>query len=242
MSTNNSIKNDSIINDSIINDNLNKVRDSDSDNYDFILLIMNCKKYSYKAERQKQTWLKNFDIMPYFHVQGEPNLESDYKFVLEENMLYVKVHDDYNSLPKKVISAYKALNNEFSFKYIFKTDDDQNVLDTKFFTTIKNLVLNGNKKIHYGGHIVNVDKPYLSQYNRIHPELPKMLPVLATKYCSGRFYFLSEFAVSSLIHKSELIKKEYLEDYAIGYNLDKVFKETMLSIQTEKYFVDITFD
>ena len=69
-----------------------------------------------------------------------------------------------------------------------------------------------------------------------------MLPVLATKYCSGRFYFLSEFAVSSLIHKSELIKKEYLEDYAIGYNLDKVFKETMLSIQTEKYFVDITFD
>ena len=217
-------------------------KDSMSDKYDFILLIMNCKKYDYKALKQKQTWLKDFFIMPYFHVQGEPNLDTDYKFVLEENMLYVRVDDDYNSLPKKVIDAYKAVNTEFSFKYIFKTDDDQNVLDIKFFETIKKLVLNISPKIHYGGHIVNVDKPYLSRYHRIHPELPKLLPVYTTKYCSGRFYLLSEFAVSSLICKSELIKKEYLEDYAIGYYLDKVFKETMMSIQTEKYFIDIIFD
>jgi hypothetical protein len=206
---------------------------------DFILLIFNCKKYRYKALKQQDTWLNNFTLMPYFHIIGDPELETEYLFEFKENILYVKVLDDYNSLPKKVIAAYADINKEYTFKYIFKTDDDQNLNNLRFLTTIKDLVSHKVPQIHYGGHIINVDKPYLSQYHTIHPELPKHLPVLQTKYCSGRFYLLSALAVQQLITKRKLIEEEYLEDYAIGLNLDSALKTHIFNIQTNKYFTDI---
>ena len=209
---------------------------------DFILLIFNCNKYRYKALKQKETWLNNFNIMPFFHVIGDTQLTTDYLFNNEEHILYVKVSDDYVSLPKKVIAAYDAIHKEYVFRYIFKTDDDQNLTQIQFLKIIKNLLLNRLPKIHYGGEIINVDKPYLSQYSIIHPELPKHLPVLQTQYCSGRFYILSDLAIQQLLLKKEQICKEYLEDYAIGYHLDPILKNTILHIQTNKYFIDFNFD
>jgi hypothetical protein len=205
---------------------------------DIILLIFNCKKYRYKALKQKETWLNNFTMMPYFHVIGEPELETEYKFDNSENILYVKTLDDYNSLPKKVISAYSAIHQEYNFKYIFKTDDDQMITTIQFLETIKKFVLTKEPKIHYAGRIVNVTKPYLSQYHRLHPELPPNLPILQTRYCNGRFYVLSNLAVEYLLTKTDKIKNEYLEDYAIGFHLDEKFKLNMLPIATEKYFYE----
>lgn len=205
---------------------------------DCILLILNCEKYRYKAIKQKETWLKDFTLMPYFHVIGNPKLTNNYTFDFEEHILYVKVEDDYNSLPKKVIAAFEAVNKEFTFKFIFKTDDDQNLNNIHFFTTIQNLILTDTMKIHYAGYIINVETPYISQYHTIHPELPSNLYILPTKYCSGRFYLLSDFAVQQLISKKKLIEKEFLEDYAIGLYLDPILKINMFHINTFKYFND----
>ena len=207
---------------------------------EFILLIMNCKKYTKKALFQKKTWLKNIpSYLKYFHVIGDEGLETIYKFDEENRILWVKVADDYNSLPNKVISAYEAVYEKFQFKYIFKTDDDQILVNSKFFDIVCKLTETVTPRPHYGGYIVDVKQPYLSQYNRIHPELPSQLPLYVTKYCSGRFYFLSKSAISNLINKRENIVKEYLEDYAIGFNLDSHFKTNMLSLATNKFFTDI---
>ena len=207
---------------------------------EFIMLIMNCKKYMKKALFQKRTWLKTIpSYLKYYHVIGDETLETAYKFDNENNILWVKVADDYNSLPKKVISAYEAVYDTFDFKYLFKTDDDQILVKPQFFDVIKNLITNMAPPPHYGGYIVDVKQPYLSQYNRIHPELPKHLPLYVTKYCSGRFYFLSRSALSNLINKRENIIKEYLEDYAIGFNLDQRFKTNMVSLATNTFFTDI---
>jgi len=207
---------------------------------EFIMLIMNCKKYVKKALFQKRTWLKTIpDYLLYYHVIGDESLETDYKFDNENNILWVKVADDYNSLPNKVISAYEAIYNTFNFKYLFKTDDDQILVKPQFFDVIQKLITNMAPPPHYGGYIVDVKQPYLSQYNRIHPELPSHLPLYVTKYCSGRFYFLSRSAISNLINKRETIIKEYLEDYAIGFNLDQRFKTNMVSLATNTFFTDI---
>jgi len=207
---------------------------------EFILLIMNCKKYFKKALFQKQTWLRNIpSYLRYYHVIGDELLDCEYKIDDKNSILWVKVEDDYNSLPKKVISAYDAIYNNFNFKYLFKTDDDQILVKPMFFDTITTLISNMIPQPHYGGYIVDVEKSYLSQYHKIHPELPENLPILQTKYCSGRFYFLSKSAVSHLINKKELIIKEYLEDYAIGFNLDNNFKTYILNISTNHFFTDI---
>ena len=207
---------------------------------DFILLIMNCKKYQKKAIFQKITWLPRIpSYLIYYHVIGDETLDTDFKFDNESRILWLKVADDYNSLPKKVMAAYKAISDTFQFKYILKTDDDQILVNDKFFDTINKILTTTKPLIHYGGYIVDVPKPYLSQYYKIHSELPTYLPILQTKYCSGRFYFLSKNAIANLISKRESIEKEYLEDYAVGFNLDPFYKNNMLSLATNNFFTDI---
>ena len=208
--------------------------------HDFILLIMNCKKYENKAVNQKQSWLKNIPShLKYYHVIGDESLSESFVFDNDSNILWVKTPDDYNSLPQKVIESYQAVNATFDYKYIFKTDDDQMLIKPNFFNTITKLIMNKKPVSHYGGSIVNVENAYLSEYHKIHPELPKNIPVYATKYCNGRFYFLSKESVEYLITKKTNIMKEFLEDYAIGYNLHDYFKINILDIATNKIFVDM---
>jgi len=205
-----------------------------------ILLIMNCKKYIKKALYQKKTWLKTINPLKYYHVIGDDNLLHDFLFDHDNNILWIKVKDDYVSLPKKVIKAYEAINKTFQYQYIFKTDDDQILVNKHFFTILTNILIkNDSNPIHYGGYIVNVKENYLSQYNKIHPELPNNLILLKTKYCSGRFYFLSKKAVFDLLSKKYKIYNEFLEDYAIGYHLDDKYKNNILMLQTNKSFTDI---
>jgi hypothetical protein len=209
---------------------------------DFIMLIMNCKKYADKAAYQKQTWLPLVpSYLKYYHVIGDDTLDCAFKFDDVNRVLFVKVGDDYNSLPKKVIRSYEAVYETFQFKYLFKTDDDQTLVSPRFFDTLSGIISNKVPKIHYGGYIVDIKQPYLSEYHRIHPELPKQLPLLVTKYCSGRFYFLSKSAISNLLGKREFIEKEFLEDYAIGFNLDPIYKKDILYLKTNNYFTDSTF-
>ena len=205
---------------------------------DYILLIMNCAKYKWKADLQKETWLFLISLK-YYHVLGDENLTTDYKFDNELNILWVKTKDDYNSLPKKVISSYKAISETFKFKYLFKTDDDQSMITepNMFFQTMKKVIK--IKTPHYGGFIIDVKEPYVSSYYKIHQELPTNIIVQSTLYCSGRFYFLSSYAIDDLILKREEISNEYFEDYAIGYYLNEKYKKSMLHIDTHKIFQDI---
>jgi hypothetical protein len=186
------------------------------------------------------TWLNTIPPdLKYYHVIGDETMDTDFKFDDDNNILFVKVADDYNSLPKKVIASYLAIQNTFTYKYLFKTDDDQILVANKFFDMICGLINMKQPRPHYGGYIVDVKQPYLSEYHRIHPELPKNLPLYITKYCSGRFYFLSSEAIQYLITRRENVEREFLEDYAIGFNLNPQFKNGMLSIATNKFFTDI---
>ena len=218
---------------------------------DYILLIFNCIKYKYKALKQKQTWLneiqklKNKDGLVYFHVIGNPVLDQDFSFDTANQILWVKVEDDYNSLPKKVIQAYEAVTKMYKFKYIFKTDDDQMLSPVSFLDTLIT-VLDGKyadpvstNRVHYGGYIVDVKQDHISQYYKLHPELPTDLVVKRTQYCSGRFYLLSHNVVDALILKKEAISCEFLEDYAIGIHMPSSgFKEKIMNINTSIYFKD----
>ena len=131
---------------------------------DYILLIMNCKKYVYKSAIQKNGWIKQLPLyLPYYHVIGDINLSSLYKFDEDSRVLYVRTEDDYISLPKKVIAAYVAIRENFKFKYIFKTDDDQNLLEPTLFDSIIGQFKEkySKMKAHYGGQLIKVEIPYM---------------------------------------------------------------------------------
>lgn len=209
---------------------------------DYILLIMNCKKYKHKALKQKNTWLKNIpSYIKYYHVIGDPNIENEYLLFESDKLLVLKVEDDYNSLPKKVICAYEIIDRLYKdkYKYIFKTDDDQLLTNPFFFNTIVGILNKREPKVNYGGFIVDVKKPYISDYYKVHKELPKNCIVQKTKYCSGRFYLLSPDSINHLLTQREKIEEEYFEDYSIGLYLTEELKENMLNISTNKYFIDM---
>jgi hypothetical protein len=220
---------------------------TDATNDKVVLLIMNCVRYRYKADKQKETWLKDLQL-PYYHVLGNPELTTTYQFDHAERILWVNTPDDYNSLPKKVIVAYASIKQSCpNLQYIFKTDDDQMLQSNnpnKFFDNMIKMLEKRQQtnKVHYAGNLVDVPKAYMSQYYRIHPELPKELPVYVTKYCSGRFYVLSTEAIADLILKREKISSEYLEDYAVGMHLHNRYKNPILHIDTDFCFKDILFD
>jgi hypothetical protein len=207
-------------------------------NIDYVLMILNCNQYKYKADFQKQTWLK---ILPkniiYFHVIGLPELKDQYQFDISNNLLYVRNEDDYISLPSKTINAINAINNTYAYKYILKTDDDQTLIDNNFFNNLFNTL--DNNKLHYGGHIINCVEN-ISKYNTIHKELPADILLKACLYSSGRFYFLSKEVVPFLLFKKQLIYKHFFEDHAIGYYLSDFPLLRILSLDISKIFVDTT--
>ena len=218
---------------------------------EYILLIFNCVKYKHKALNQKNTWLrdlntlKNKNRLKYFHVIGDPKLDQEFSFDTSNQILWIKVEDDYNSLPKKVIQAYEAVTKMYKFKYIFKTDDDQMLSSVSFFDTLIKVLDNKysdpvlTNRVHYGGYIVDVKQDHISQYYKLHPELPNNLLVKKTQYCSGRFYLLSHEVVDALILKKEAISCEFLEDYAIGIHMPaNGFKNKIMNINTNIYFED----
>ena len=203
----------------------------------FVLLIMNCLKYKDKAEKQKAGWIRELPSqLPYFHVIGNEDLDTPYQFDHTEHILYVRTKDDYNSLPHKVISAYEAVNSEYQYEYIFKTDDDQNLTQPAFLPMLMEF-LKANPQANYGGKIVNVLQEHISEYYHFHPELPRDVLVKKTQYCNGRFYFLSKRSVLDLLGKKAVFKKEFFEDYTVGYYLDPLLKNPISEIPND-VFVD----
>ena len=160
-----------------------------------------------------------------------------FRFDEAEGILHVDVPDDYVSLPKKVVAALDAVRCTYSFRYIFKTDDDQMLVFPGFFKTLIEK-LNKNPEYDYGGHIVDIKQPYWSEYHKIHPELPAHLPLYPTTYCSGRFYFLSKGGVKEVLRKRRFIEKEFLEDYAVGFYLSKP-RSQIMPLPTGEMFRDM---
>lgn len=207
-------------------------------NQRFILLIMNCVKYKEKAEKQKNGWLKHLpEDLIYYHVIGNESLTSQYFFDEYDRILYVKTADDYNSLPYKVISAFEAINAEFNYQYIFKTDDDQHLTQPQFFGSLMNkLEMN---ETNYGGRLIVIQKEHISEYYNYHPELPNNILVKKTQYCNGRFYFVSKIAVENLLQKKSEFKSEYFEDYAVGYYMDENIKNSFMPINNSVFIDNI---
>jgi len=253
------------------------IQNTDKIKRKYILLILSCIKYIYKANKQWKLWVKDFMVyckennidMECFYILGTNTPEwftqnnKEYVFYHELQSLqslHVNTPDDYISLPKKVIKAYQAIHETYEYEYIFKVDDDQVLTNFKMFSIITNTldkvyhkkemdekqeshIKNYNYVFDYGGQIVEVKQPYLSMSHLLHPEMPKHLPVYATTYCSGPFYFLSSQAVNYLLkYKKKEIENEYFEDYAIGYHLHEFYKKTIMNINRSKHFRELKND
>ena len=191
----------------------------------YILLILNCKKYNFKRVRQKADWLEcslpnNF---LYFHIHGDPSLNTTYLIDFSNNLITVKCDDRYLFLPKKMILAYKCIHETFDYKYIFKTDDDFKLVQHDFFYILTDYLKKNN--IDYGGEL-RYEKGHMSSYHQLSNNDNKNLILLEkTKYCGGTFYFIKNNIIKILLSRYfQDICNRILEDHAFGYYISKITK------------------
>ena len=204
---------------------------------DYVLLILNCKAYKFKAELQKELWLNKLPkSIQYFHIVGDKEQcdGDEYYFDFDNHVLYVATDDDYISLPHKMITALKAVNETFEYRYIFKTDDDQMLLQPNFFSRISGQLID-KPNCHYGGFSIEM-KTQICDYNKFHSSLPDNLILRGTIYCNGRFYLLSKEGVEDLLKKKDKIKKLYIEEHGIGLHLNEDLKQEILHFDSKTVF------
>ena len=110
-----------------------------------------------------------------------------------KNIIYVKEKDDYLNVGSKLIEALEMLNKNYTFEYIFKTDDDQNITYDNSIIDIINIVK--NKNYFYGGKLRSVPTHLPTNHFIDRPELTKKILERAT-YANGRFTLFSNNSIN----------------------------------------------
>lgn len=223
---------------------------------DFILMILSCRKYkTERREGQIKQFLQNNDIMKgmrYFHLVGDQRLfkkkdketkehkKRGYIIKENENIIYTNTKDDYLSLPHKTIMGFKALFENYSFKYIFKSDDDQRVIVPKIFSILAAALL--QKKPDYVGNMYILHKKVEQYQPRVHAKdgFPKGYVVGdGLPFTNGRLYALSRRNIEDLVtNHFHLIKKELSEDWAIAKYMKKEYRLNNFAFKSLKVMVD----
>lgn len=194
---------------------------------EYVMFILNCKKYFEKRKMQKKTWLNKINFN-YFHVIGDPEIEKSY-IDYDQKIIYTKCEDNYESLPIKTYQSIKLICENFpDLKYIFKTDDDI-IIDDGFFEYVFDTLKN-NPDSEYFGYAIDIHKNKYSEYHieKVEKESSKkpVLMMKKTTYASGKFYIIKKTMLDKILNFTNVDKyfeSNMFEDYAVGYlikNLD----------------------
>lgn len=183
-----------------------------------IFLVLNCKKNNYR--REQQTWLKKLpENFKYFHVQGDPSLNTLYR--VQNNLITVKCDDGYLCLPQKVLMGMKIINRHFDYDYIFKTDDDINWTNIETLNLI-NKYLEKNPYDYGGAAFVNMENTSLCYCQWYHNLSFPVIYLEPTTYFGGNFYFISKNIIKKLQYLN--FNNFIIEDHAFGYHIGKITK------------------
>jgi hypothetical protein len=193
---------------------------------EYFMIILNCKKYNHKRERQRSGWLSTFTEktgIQYFHIIGDEGIAADYIVDSSNNIITVKCPDTYIALPMKSYLAVKAVTESYpSMKMVFKTDDDMDCNVDALIAELSTI-----KQNDYGGEYLQISREHMSTYH--YPNVPedKRTPfyMKCTVYCPGRFYFLSKNVCEIIVRLRGHFEGQIFEDYAVGFIASKITRK-----------------
>ncbi len=188
--------------------------------YKFLFVIYTCYKNLNKSVEILKLVNSNINkLCKGVLIYGNPNLDTEYVVEDDNNIIILKVEDDYDNLNKKTIKMIKTLNKLYpNIEGLFKCDDDVIIN----FDNINNLIeqLNINSKDYFGKININVhefeSKWHIGKVSNQLLNIPIKVPIC--KYCSGPLYYLGKKSLN-ILDSVELIDNFY-EDVMIGYNLE----------------------
>lgn len=189
----------------------------------FFIAILSHKGSIHRDHQKKYLLESNKDgnFFIYYFI-GDTSISDDYSVDEENHIVYVKVPDNYESLPKKTQAAVSFVHENYSDKIrgMIKTDDD---IDLDLEKIYRCLSLHGEKD--YFGIVTQITNPNnLSSWHmgKCESELMNRTPVnvpLCT-YCGGGGYYLNPKSISKIYQSKEMYASMVFEDAATGYVLN----------------------
>ena len=179
-----------------------------------LVLIFSCKKYLLsRIDKLKNIgYLDCFDkkSIDYLIIVGNEKMSEEY--ILQKNILTVKVDDSYKGFPNKIIKTFNIINNIYNYDCVIKTDDDCLLNIDKIQENIDYI-----KKYDYIGTLNNFPHQYCLIWNGLDNSKSTYLG----PYMNGaNGYVLSKKALETISNSKEQINKlllnELYEDKLIG--------------------------
>jgi hypothetical protein len=222
--------------------------DYDLKNYkgdSFVIGVVTCKMNYHLAEQQFIKYFNNIDKYPitYLKIIGDENLDTQWLYNENENLLIIKCDDGYLNLPNKVFQFIKISKKIFRhFVGIFKTDDDIEINLNNLYNMLMKY-----KDIDYFGNYAGSQRcksNYLMTKKNIIEQYPLFGKYLVETdfghYCSGGGYYLNQKAIKVILDnesyfpefsKNDYKKYLYNNEYFKGLN---VFEDKSIGVILNK--------
>ena len=173
------------------------------------ILILSCEKFKKRRERQ------NINVLPfpYLYFIGDSSLK---KSVKKNDIVYLPCKDTYECLTSKTLLALQWIKNNINeFDYIIKTDDDVEFNKIEIQDMCQSL---SKEKTDYAGlfhkggyvssyHFGKCLDTYINQ---------QLMYVPNITYCAGGAYWLSRFALDTILSTDIIPYYSIFEDATIG--------------------------
>lgn len=185
------------------------------------LLILSHKNSIFREEQRQKILATNNGKFIFYYFIGDVNLKSDYLVDESNNVVYLKVPDNYESLSMKTYYAMKFISENYLDKIdgVFKTDDDINLDIDKLFKCVSD-----NKNVQYFG-VVNSSTEYESTYHFGKCESPEMnrksIRIPNCVYCPGGGYYISKSSISNIINNKSIFQDIIFEDVSVGVSMNR---------------------
>lgn len=200
-------------------------------NKKFFIAILSHRKSNFREGQRKYLLENNRDRFIIYYFIGDPSLEDEYVVDEENNVVYLNIPDNYESLPQKTYGAVKFALENFSDQIygLLKTDDDIELDLDKICPYLRN-----HREIPYCGITTKIVNPNNLSYwhmGKCESEELNRTPhrVPLAEYCAGGGYYLNLESMQKIVGSRHMYDGMIFEDAATGYVLNShgIYPETV---------------
>ena len=200
-------------------------------NKKFFIAILSHRKSNFREGQRKYLLENNRDRFIIYYFIGDPSLEDEYVVDEENNVVYLNIPDNYESLPQKTYGAVKFALENFSDQIygLLKTDDDIELDLDKICPYLRN-----HREIPYCGITTKIVNPNNLSYwhmGKCESEELNRTPhrVPLAEYCAGGGYYLNLESMQKIVDSRHMYNGMIFEDAATGYVLNShgIYPETV---------------
>ena len=191
-------------------------------NRKFFMAITSHKGSKFR-DSQREHLLRNLNeaLIVYYFI-GDPSLTEEYKIDEPNNVVYLRVPDNYESLPLKTYGAVKFALENFSDQIygLLKTDDDIELDLDKVLPYLME-----HREIPYCGITTKITDPNNLSYWHMGKcesgelnRTPHRVPL--AEYCAGGGYYLNLESMQKIVDSRHMYDGMIFEDATTGHVLN----------------------